>query len=309
MARVKPSEVQAIVDRRRPAAWEAAYARRLPASGPHRTARRPRRLLVVGGGPAGVAAATAGARVGYSVILAESTDRLGGQLVLAGSSAARRTLWQRWLGWAHTELQSRAVDVRMNTTVKAEDCSGYDRVVIATGARAGHPVRVPGRAVTLDAWTAIARPSPLIGSVLVLDREGEWSALDAAEILATHGYAVTLATASETPGHWLRRCEQDAFRTRLTALGVRVLPRQELVIPSATSPAVIRHVHSGRTHPLDSRLGAIVVAAARAPESHLWSRLRGRPGIVRVGDAVAPRTLEDAIIDGTRSVTGSMCTV
>ncbi|MEU9015450.1 FAD-dependent oxidoreductase [Streptomyces sp. NPDC048479] len=260
-------------------------------------------MLVVGGGPAGVAAATTAAQLGWRVVLAEARNHLGGQLALAGSTVARRALWHRWAGWAESELRANAVEVRVSTLITERDCVDYKRVVIATGARAsGPPARSLGRLAAFDAWAVIAEPYLLPGSILIVDHEGEWSALDCAEVLATHGHAVSLTTAAHSAGHGLRRWEQEAYRARLRALGVRILTCHELVTGPPPSAPVLRHVPSGLVRPLSHQVGAIVFASVREPQNQLCSQLQGRPGIIVVGDAAAPRALEDAIVDGTQAV-------
>ncbi|WP_433456418.1 FAD-dependent oxidoreductase (plasmid) [Streptomyces sp. CA-142005] len=261
------------------------------------------RLLVVGGGPAGVAAATAAAQAGFRVLLAERGCRLGGQLSVAGRAFSRRALWLRWSSWAEAELKARSVEVRLNTAVTAEDCAAWERVVLATGARsAGLSVRSPGRIAVLSAWEAILRPTPLTGSIVVFDGDGEWPALDAAELLATHGLAVYLVTPAETPGHGLRKGERGAYLDRLDALSVRLMPRHDLALCPDGHPAQLRDLAAGRVRPFPLNLGAIVVAAGRISEDHLAAQLRVHPKIRRVGDAVQPRCLEDAITEGTRVV-------
>ncbi|MEU9015056.1 FAD-dependent oxidoreductase [Streptomyces sp. NPDC048479] len=270
----------------------------------HLHARPHHRLLVVGGGPAGVAAATAAARAGCRVLLAERARHLGGQLALAGRAMAHREIWQRWLAWAEAELAEVAVEVTTNTRIVKEDCASWDRVVVATGARPAGPLpELPGRIAVVDAWSAIIRPAPLRGSLVVLDREGGWSALDAAEVLATHGHAVCMVTEESAPGHLLRQHEQSAYLSRLDALAVRVLPHSKLIIDRNGDPrAVLHDLHSGASSPLADHVGAVVVASGRTSECRLWSELTSMPNVQRVGDAVEPRCLEDAIIEGTRAL-------
>ncbi|MEU9480493.1 FAD-dependent oxidoreductase [Streptomyces sp. NPDC048191] len=263
----------------------------------------PGRLLVVGGGPAGVAAATAAARQGYGVVLAERNAHLGGQLSIAGRALAHRELWGRWLAWAEAELKETAVEVRLRTLVTKDECAVWDRIVVATGARpSGAPPTLPGRCAVLGAWTAILRPAPLSGSVVVIDKDGEWSALDAAEVLATHGHAVYLVTERAAPGHRLRAREQAAYLARLEALSVLVLPRHQLVVQGQERRLVLRDLSVGSDRPVADHVGAVVVAPGRIPNDALWSEISTHPCVTRVADAVEPGGLEDAIIEGTRAL-------
>lgn len=222
---------------------------------------------------------------------------------MAGRAISHRELWLRWLRWAEAELKACSVEVRLNTTVTAQDCAAWDRIVMATGARpAGYSVRPPGRIAVLSAWDALVRPAPLTGAVVVFDGDGEWPALDAAELLATHGLAVYLVTPGDTIGHGLRKGERGAYLDRLGALSVRIMPRHELALRPDGRPAQLRDLAAGRVRPFPLNLGAIVIASGRIPEDRQAAQFGVHPRIRRVGDAVQPRCLEDAITEGTRAV-------
>ncbi|MFD4627360.1 FAD-dependent oxidoreductase [Streptomyces sp. NPDC058475] len=292
-----------VVDRRRAVTGSSsAHGRQRAGFPPPGGGRTRERVLVVGGGPAGVAAATVAARAGCRVVLAEATGYLGGQLAVAARSMPHRELWWSWLRRAMAELRRGAIEVRMNTLVRAQDVVGYDRVIIATGAYLWRSAAVTADGlVVLDAWTAIMRPAPLSAAVLVVDHEGEWSALDAAVVLASHGHAVTLATEAGAVGRGLHHREQVAYQLLLEQLGVNVLLHRAFVVGNAETRSVLRHMVSGEDRPLPAHLGAVVFAPARTPHSCLRSHVQGSPTITRVGDAVTPRTLEEAIAEGAQS--------
>jgi hypothetical protein len=60
-------------------------------------------------------------------------------------------------------------------------------------------------------------------------------------------------------------------------------------------------VFSGRTRPLPP-VATIVLAQGRQPVDELWSELQSHPGAVRAGDVLGPRTLEEAVLEGTMAV-------
>src|SRR4051812_6121225 len=113
-----------------------------PRTGRERTLRRPgradgatvRRVLVAGGGPAGVAAALEAAAAGHDVVLAERAAQLGGQLRVAGRAPAHRETWDRYERWIAHRLAADGVDVRLEVAVAAGDAEDYDAVVVATRA-------------------------------------------------------------------------------------------------------------------------------------------------------------------------------
>jgi 2,4-dienoyl-CoA reductase-like NADH-dependent reductase (Old Yellow Enzyme family) len=253
------------------------------------------RVLVIGGGPAGVSAALEAAAHGDAVTLLERTEALGGQFALAGRAPAHREAWPRWLASARRRLTRAAVEVRLRTEATAADADGFDVVVLAAGARPFVPDTAEPAATTIDAWAAVAAPEDVAGPVLVADWGGAWEGLDAAEVLAEAGHEVTLASASPCPGDALHQYQRNLYLARLDERGVAIL--HHLEVAHEGGRLVLRHVFSGRTRPLPPA-ETLVRAAGRVPDDGLWPELEGRPGCVRAGDVLGPRSLEEAILEG-----------
>ncbi|MGC5584991.1 FAD-dependent oxidoreductase [Ornithinimicrobium sp. W1665] len=97
-------------------------------------APRPRRVAVVGAGPAGLAAATATAERGHRVTLFEADEELGGQFRLAMRVPGKDDFAET-LRYYRRRLEVLGVDVRLATRASAEDLAGFDDVVLATGVR------------------------------------------------------------------------------------------------------------------------------------------------------------------------------
>jgi 2,4-dienoyl-CoA reductase-like NADH-dependent reductase (Old Yellow Enzyme family) len=251
-----------------------------------------RSVLVIGGGPAGVAAALEAAARGDRVTLIERERELGGQLRLAGAAPAHEELWQRYQRSTTTRLNEGGIDLLLNREADHELASGYDRVVLATGAK---PYRPPGTDA-LQAWDVIRDPRQISGPALVADWGGGWDGLDAAERLAQDGRDVVLACAAPHPGETLHQYQRNLYLARLDELGVFILHHHEL-----TADGELRHVFSGRTRQLPEE-HTLVLAQGRIPDDGLWATLESHPGAVRAGDVLGPRTLEEAVLEGTLSV-------
>jgi NADPH-dependent 2,4-dienoyl-CoA reductase/sulfur reductase-like enzyme len=264
-------------------------------------AARPRRVVVIGGGPAGVAAAIEAGRAGHRVVLHERTPRLGGQLALGAAAVAHREVYARWLRTMTAQLDHHGVTVKLGSDVDAVPAE-WDLCVLATGAR---PYRPPLPAVdspvVVDAWRAITAPESLEGPMLVADWGGEWSGLDAAERLREAGHEVVLACAATHPGEALHQYHRNLYLGRLHAAGVEILHHTELTIGDRLG---LRHVFSQRPVALPS-CRTLVVAHGRAPADELWPALEGHAGpgrAVRAGDVLSPRSLEEAVLEGTEAV-------
>src|SRR5262245_48986944 len=78
-----------------------------------------RTTLVVGGGPAGIAAALEAAAAGDRVRLIEAAEALGGQLRIAGKAPGHQELWSRYLRWVTAELGRRGVEVALGAPATA----------------------------------------------------------------------------------------------------------------------------------------------------------------------------------------------
>jgi 2,4-dienoyl-CoA reductase (NADPH2) len=91
-----------------------------------------RNLAVVGAGPAGLAFACTAAERGHRVTLYDAADRIGGQFNMAKRIPGKEEFYET-LRYFERQLELRGVELRLNTTVTADDLGPYDEVVLATG--------------------------------------------------------------------------------------------------------------------------------------------------------------------------------
>ena len=259
---------------------------------PGRT-RAPRRLVVLGGGPAGIAAATDAGRAGHEVVLLEREERLGGQIALAGAAPAGRELASRFLEDAERRLEAAGVEVRL----RADDLDGLepDTVVLATGARPYENDRLVLDGVeVLHAWDVLGGRLPKAERVVVADWGGDPSGLDAAEVLAAVGKRVTLAVASVAVGELVHQYRRNLYLQRLYRAGVTILHHHKL---DSADEGVVR-LRNVFARELVAELDAdvLVLALGRVPVE-----VSAPPGIPveRAGDCLSPRSLEEAVLEGT----------
>ena len=92
----------------------------------------PKRVAVVGAGPAGMSTAITAAERGHAVTLFEASDTTGGQLRLAREIPGKEEFFGL-TDWFATRLDATGVDLRLGTRADAETLAGFDEVVIATG--------------------------------------------------------------------------------------------------------------------------------------------------------------------------------
>ncbi len=154
-----------------------------------------RRVVVVGGGPAGLEAARVAAMRGHHVTLLERTDRLGGALHYAAAPPYRSTHLDV-LPWFEGELTRLGVEVRLGATATAGVVARLDPhlVLVATGARAGVPAELAGHGDVRTVTQLWDGGVPRVGTAVVVDVFGAYPALGAAEALVDAGASVTYVT-------------------------------------------------------------------------------------------------------------------
>ncbi|WP_125610201.1 FAD-dependent oxidoreductase [Specibacter cremeus] len=258
-----------------------------------------RTLAVVGAGPAGVAAAMAGAGRGLAVTLYEREAEIGGQLRLAGGAPDHRAVWSAWRDWAGPTLEQLRVLLRLSAEPDAADLAGFDAVVLATGAR---PYRDPavwaawGETLMLDAWTALEHPEEARGTVLVADWGGDPSGLDCAEVMLQRGHRVYYAYAGPSPTEQIHQYQRNGYLERLDVEELTLLPHLGLVAEDGR--LAMRNVFSGKTRPLPPGVDTVIAVHGRVPHQSLPAGGVG-PVVEVVGDALGPRSLEEATLEGT----------
>ncbi len=269
------------------------------------SSEKPKHVLVIGGGVAGLEAARVAAERGHRVTLAEASDKLGGQFRLAGLTPRRHQIIE-YLEWFERQLTKLQVKVMLNTPLDAEEAKAMcaDVVIVATGslpdgnafqrAMPEHdqlPGVVRGNVVTAeDVMARIARPGK---RVIVLDETANWKGGGVALTLAEAGHEVTIVTPAPAVMMEMARTAADLqLRARLRELGVRMLT--ESVVREWHGDGATVQQAGGKAERIAA--DTLVVAATNVSERSLGDEL----GAPMIGDAVAARTAAMAIYEGRK---------
>jgi mycofactocin system FadH/OYE family oxidoreductase 2 len=262
--------------------------------------RNRKRVMVVGGGPAGMWAAKTAALRGHEVSLYEAGDKLGGQVLLAAKGAGRDefgVLVRNERGW----LDRLGVDVILETTVTADTVreAAPDAVIVATGSRPKTcPVAGGDGPAVANVWQALSGEAELGESIVLIDYDGHHQATATAETLADRGKQVHVITSSLFVGAELGP-SQDLYltRQRLLQKGVTFTPDFAVMEIKGTEIHGF-NVYSNEwaVHgPYDS----VVTAMGNDADDALYFALKGSVGeLYRIGDCVAPRKVDMAILEG-----------
>lgn len=105
----------------------------------------PRKIAVVGAGPAGLSAAITAAERGHAVTLFDKSDRIGGQLNMARVIPGKEE-FDGLVNWFATMRALHRITLRLNHTATPEDLTDFDDIIIATGVTPRDPA-IPGQAL------------------------------------------------------------------------------------------------------------------------------------------------------------------
>ena len=179
-----------------------------------------KKVVVVGGGPAGLEAARVAAERGHKVVLFEAAPTLGGQVLLAVKASWRRDLIGV-IDWRAAELERLGVDVHLNRFAEAAEIAAEspDAVILATGGLPDTGGLEGGEHCT-SAWDIIGGTVPLGEEVIVYDGTGRHSAPQTAEQAAMAGKGLAFFSIDGFLAQELAYSEKVSWKKRFYELRV-----------------------------------------------------------------------------------------
>jgi len=280
------------------------------------------KVLVVGGGPAGLEAARALGQRGYQVALAEAGRELGGRVVheaqLAGLSA-----WGRVRDYRVGQIQKMPnVEVFFESDLQPDDILefGFDTVAVATGSTwrndgvgRAHNLPVEGldalALFTPDDWFhgRIGADTLPAGDVVLFDDDQFYLGGVLAETIQKAGRQVVYVTpAAEVSPFTHNTLEQTRIQRRLLEIGVVIKPHR-LLGGADNGLLSLACVFTGTREHLDC--GSVMMVTTRLPSDGLYTDLVARrsewhdagiKNVLPVGDAQVPGTIAAAVYSGHR---------
>jgi thioredoxin reductase len=264
-------------------------------------AMKPKKVVVVGGGVAGLEAARMAAIRGHRVTLFEKTAELGGQVLLAARAPARAE-YVGIVRFLVAQVRKLAVDVRlgMEATPSAVLAERPEAVIVATGS---HPFVPPvpgsdGKHVVTDR-DVLSGEAKVGANVVVVDDVHTQQALSTAELLLQQGKRVEVISPLFYVGQDIGVTSIAPLYKRLFTEGVVLTPGTELRAVEG-SAVIVANVYSGVERRIEGVDTVVLSAGSRSTDS-LYRGLKGQVAeLYAVGDCVAPRGVHQAILDATR---------
>ncbi|MCZ4577763.1 MULTISPECIES: NAD(P)-binding protein [Gordonia] len=276
-------------------------------------APRAKRVLVGGGGPAGMEAARAAALRGHDVELLEMTRQLGGQVAI-GAAAPHRSDYGAHVRWLADELTRLGVRIRLGVPLEPDIVSSLapDVVIVAVGAsprtdgftaaRPAFRLSTAARRRVRTSWEVLGFGGRIdrASRVVVYDDDGDFEAISVVESLLDRACDVILVTRHPTFGVGLPEPASTAQAARDRIAGH---PGFELIADAVLTDigedgVGVEFLGSGRTRRVVA--DTVVMVGAREPNREVAEVItevfEGEVHVI--GDASVPGRLRTAVLDG-----------
>ncbi len=260
-------------------------------------AESPKRVIVVGGGPGGMEAASVAALRGHKVVLFDDGDELGGQMLLAVKPPFKETI-ETFRQYLVRQVTKSGVELRLRERFTSDWLAKLkpDVVVLATGVVPFIP-QIPG----IDGGQVIQASQVLAGAEVgerVVVVGGELVGCETALYLAERGKKVTIMRRGPELATKVNQFIRIPLIGRLQAKGVTILTGVEYEEIS-DSGVVIRN-GAGERKVVEA--DTVVLAAGAKPNTELLALVEGKVSkVLCVGDCVQPRGIREAVEEGCRA--------
>jgi 2,4-dienoyl-CoA reductase-like NADH-dependent reductase (Old Yellow Enzyme family) len=273
--------------------WRA-YGEAMPEGNEPRPAAVVKKVMVIGGGPAGMEAARVAAQRGHQVSLYEKQPRLGGLLPTAEAYKGPHENLSRLVSYLTKQQELRGVSVKTGVEAGADTIrqENPDVVILATGAKRGGSALVSSGATKVVSFDAIT--SSDLGKKTVV-WGSNCQAVDVALYLLDQGKEVSIVSPDPIEafekGHSVN--VRIFIKSGLNARGVRIWPSANA---AAVKNGALSFTGEGGVS-IDIPCDSVVEMNDMLPDTSLLDALSGIP-VIAVGDCKTPYNIAEAISSG-----------
>lgn len=289
----------------------------------------PRKIVIVGAGPAGLEAARVGAERGHRVVLFEANGKVGGQVQIA-ARAPRRADIIGITEWLYAQVKRLGVDVRLNHYAEADDVFAEkpDVVIVATGGLPNTEFLPQGADLVTSAWDILSGSVKPAANILFFDDAGNHASYSCVEFLAEQGSRVELVTPDRMVAQEIGGTSYPAYLKTFYDRDVSITLNHRLVSVERRDGKLHAKLFNeyNKAH-IERVVDQVVVENGTLPMSDLYFALQansinngeldlralidcqpqtlvnnpdGKYQLFRIGDAVAGRNIHAAIYDARR---------
>lgn len=258
----------------------------------------PKKILIVGAGPAGMEAARVAGLRGHRVVLYEKTAMLGGgELRVAAAPSHKEVLLTLpdYYAAAFRRLPNVRIKLKKKATAAELIKAKADVVIVATGGKILVPdIKGVDAPHVVSAFDALSRKAKITGKkVLVLGGNGV--GCETAEFLARRNNQVTVVEMRDQIGIDVEAVSMLALKKEMAAGGVEILVKTKVVAIDKNHVTVIGPEGAETALPAD----LVVLASGVVPDNELAAQLTGKvQALYTIGDAGKPARIRDAVAAG-----------
>lgn len=253
-----------------------------------------KKVLIIGGGPAGLEAARVASWRGHRVTILEKKTSLGGQLLLASQPPYKKELFKA-VDWLTREVQQANIKIRLGVEGNERTISEEkpDVLILATGAEPFLPQQLKSNNI-LTAWEALGERSAELMGKEVLILGGGMVGMETAEFLLQKGCRITIIEMQKAVALDLEGTSRALLLKRLSTKPISIMVSSK--VEKIEESRVLINTSQGEKW---LKADKIVLALGPQPDRKILKEAEGKvPQLFLIGDCLEPRRAKEAIHEG-----------